>query len=316
MLKYKSYLVIFLLHLTACANLSLNMQNDIVGRTDNNFTNGFELKYSQKPEDLPKDLTAVLDYLPVPRIKTTDPKETTRYTFSLRQDIYTPNNLEETKIVKDENPYAGTLTIDIQKVMADTKKRISTKLRLGTSGYPSLAGSTQIFVHDNLTKLGKKQRHPSGWDNQVSAEPLINLDYERTWEDFRATLYGLDIVEQGTALTRLGNINTDFNLLYSWKMGYNVPYLNNETSKEFSLYSLFNLFSSIRYQNIYYDGGMFRTSPQTVDKELMLHGIEAGVAIGYDNYTVKFIYDIQTKEYKEQHDKYHSFGWITFGVTW
>lgn len=233
--------------------------------------------------------------------------------------MYTPDQLDRSDIVEDENPYAGTLTLNIQRINANKEQRNATTLRVGTSGHPSFADETQIFVHDTLTNLGKSQTHPNGWDNQIETEPLLNIDHEKSWFNYKArvTKY-TDLVSVSTVTARLGNINTDAIFTHGWKFGYNIPDFNrqNFASKSLSTYSFLDIFSTARARNIYYDGGIFRDSPHTVDKEIVVNGLDAGVAVEYNSYAIKFHYNIRTKDYKEQDTDFHAYGFLTLGTAW
>lgn len=305
-------LLVLCFFLSGCTILSINLENDVVGHTDNNYTNGFNLKTAFKPKHAPK----FLESIPVIRLSDSDPVDTTRYVIGLRQDMYTPDDLKATEVVKDENPYAGTLTIDTERIVASYTKRLSTKIRAGTSGPPSLAGKTQIFVHDTMTDLGRKQTHPAGWDNQIEAEPLLNLDFQRDEEHFRVRNYGLDFTSQSQVLLRLGNINTDIIGKIGIRIGHNLPYLNNENEEAFSVFAFSQSFSAYRLHNIYYDGGVFRESVHTIEKEPFIIGLENGIGVGYKSYNIKFLYNIQTKSYKAQADDTHAYGLLVFGTNW
>jgi len=312
----KLFLLFLLLSLSACSIISFNLGNDIAGGSDSNFSNSAEIKGSIPARNAPTFIKDSLGSIPVPRLFDSDPTETTRFNIGVRQDMYTPVDLLSKDIIENDNPYAGTLTLDSEKVLATNNLRISTKIRTGVSGDLSLAGSTQIFVHDTLTKFGRNQKQPSGWDNQIETEPLFNIDYQRSWEDGRGGVNLFEYATQGMSLLRLGNIFTDATLQYGFKVGYNLPKFDRSNSSVLSIYLFDDVFGSGRLQNIYYDGGVFRDSVHTVDKELLVYGIRSGAAIEYSQYSLKFTYQVQSRDFKQQSAEVHAFGLLALGVDW
>lgn len=308
----KKFSVVFLILLSGCINTNVSWQNDVVGGTDNNFTNGFQISHrSDKPM-----FESIDGKIPVPRILDNDPTKTAYYIFSLDQNIYTPDNLRAHEVVENQNPYAGTLTLGEEKVLLSDDQKISARIRLGSSGKYSYAGQTQMFVHDTLTDWGRPQTHPNGWDNQVDGEPLFNYDYERSKEDGRIKVLGLDLANKRTTLVRLGNIQTDLTGKYGFRFGENVPRFNSVAEKKLAVFLLSDAFAVGRARNIYYDGGIFKDSVHTVDKEYLVYGLENGVEVRYNNLTLKFLYNVQSRDYTEQANSIHSFGWLSLGSDW
>lgn len=301
--------------LQGCSNVSFNLQNDVFTGTDGNFTNGAGLNYSGSPEKFPAAMQKVFELIPVPT--DLDPNQTSsRYLIGLRQDMYTPDNIKDEEIIKNENPYAGTLTLNLKKLIMTTTSKTSTTIRVGSSGGPSLAAQTQIGVHGALSSIGRLNERPNGWDNQIATEPIVNIDHEQTWEDLRLNRGSLGFALQGTELARLGNIQTDGTLAYGARAGYNLPTLNNLLRDRLSLFVFSTPYVSARLRNIYYDGGIFTESPHTVDKEPFIGGLESGFGAQYNNYELRFIYNMRTRDYKEQEDPVRGFGFLSFGVDW
>jgi lipid A 3-O-deacylase len=303
---------LFLLLLCSCSKVSFNLENDVFGNTDNNFTNGVEIKVEADPQDIPKSID---DNFPSGRFFESDPKTVEKYVFGLRQDMYTPYSLKVKEVIPDQNPYAGSLTFDTAKISATEDVKVSTKLRVGTSGWPSLAGETQTFVHDTLTKWGRNQRHPEGWHNQISTQPLINFDWERTVEHFRIGEI-VQLTSESSTLARFGNIHTDALAKIGVKYGYNLPRLNTDSVKEFSVWAGSSSFVDLVAHNLYFDGGIFRDSIHTVDSSPVVVGLENSVGISYGNYSLAFVYNVKTKDYEDQPQASHGYGLIAFGKQW
>ena len=99
-----------------------------------------------------------------------------RVTYSLGQDIFTPEDIGERDLIKDDRPYAGWLYGGIGLTSENGKRLDTLELNLGIVGPYSLADETQ----DNWHKLIGIDR-PKGWRNQLENEPGIVLYYERKW---------------------------------------------------------------------------------------------------------------------------------------
>lgn len=308
MLRY----LILSIFLCSCAKTSFNLENDLFGNTDNNFTNAVEIKTEVDPKNVPSEVD---DALPSIRLQEKDPEKVEKYVFGVRQDMYTPYDLTIKEVIPDQNPYAGSLTFDSTKVLAREDVKVLTKLRLGTSGWPSFAGDTQTFVHDTFTKLGKKQKHPEGWHNQISTQPLINFDWERTVEHFRIG-EKIQLTSESETQARIGNIHTDALAKIGVKYGYNLPKLNTNSQESFSVYACSSSFVQFVAHNLYFDGGLFRDSVHTVDSLPVVYGLENCIGASYGNYSLKFLYNLRSKDYEDQPDPSHGFGLLQFGKSW
>lgn len=307
----KFVFILFVFFISACSTINFSIQNDVVGKTDKDFSNGTQFSYrSNKP------ITGLEDIIPIPRIQDTDPTDTISNVVTLEQNIYTPDDLKSSDIVEDENPYAGSLTLGEKVVKANATRRISSQIRIGTSGKYSLAGATQKFVHDSMTDLGRKQTHPNGWDNEIEAEPLLNLDYERSAQDFRFNKWGLDFNNERSTIIRLGNIHTAILASQGLRYGLNTPDATELNISRFNAYTFGNIFGQLQAHNLYYDGGVFRDSVHTVDSKPVIYGFDTGVQIGYKNLIIRFTYSVSSKQYDGAADNFNTTGILTFGTDW
>lgn len=288
-----------------------NISNDIVGGTDENFTNGVEFGVTLPRDNVDGVVLAVMEQLPAFRLKPDDPKYITHVKAGARQTMYTPDDLRNRGIVEDENPYGGATSIFIKRINAYDKKRLSTELEIGGSGKYSGAEQTQKFVHNDLG-MGAD---PKGWEHQIAAEPVVNLNHTREWETKRVNVWDVELVSETGVGIRLGTIHTDATLTKTHKLGYNVPSLSERT-EDFSVY-LFNHCSvQGRLHNIYYDGAVFSKDAHTVSSKPYVFGSDTGLAVEKGPYSVKFHYNIRTKDYDEQDRDFHGYGLISFGADW
>ncbi len=162
-------------------SLALTFENDLFTGSDGNYTNGLALAWTSGPvADMRPDAglrrwAETLSFLPLAG----DREREVRTTFALGQEIFTPDDLEATVPLPDDQPYAGVLFGDVGLLARTQRTSQVWRLRLGLVG-PSAGGeSVQREVHETLSA-----DMPSGWDFQLPDEPLLNLDYGVSHELF------------------------------------------------------------------------------------------------------------------------------------
>lgn len=304
--------------LSGCSGqFNFQFRNDVFGGTDQNYTNGVVLTYAIPEEEMSEDVAGAFQQIPTWSAWPISSEKTDLTLFTIRQDMFTPDDLSISEIIEDENPYAGTLTLGIRKLIADEKRKISTEIRFGTSGPPSLADKTQTWVHDTLTNLGRHNTHPEGWHNQIKAEPVFNAEHFRQWVWYENSFKRFGLSSYNKWGVRLGTIHTDTQFNHGYMFGYNVPNMSRTNVRDTAGIYLFGEgFGRFSLHNLYYDGGVFRDSPHTVDSTYFVGGIDIGAGIEYDNYSLKFHYVTSSKNYQEQEENFHSVGYLSFGVEW
>ena len=314
---HKFIALIFLILLTGCSSGSyFRIANDIVGGTDYNFTNGWELGMNLEREQSKDLLVDAGDTLMFGRIFDEDPTEVSHLNLGVRQMMYTPSDLRNPNIIEEDNPYAGTATFFFGGIATSDKRRIHTEVELGVSGAPSGAETFQKFVHNDLDKGAD----PQGWHHQLEAEPIFNINHSRAWQIHRENLFDksyLEYVHNSEAKARVGTIHLDFEISQEFKLGQNVPQFNrSNVENAWGIYLFTEPFVRAVGHNFYYDGTVFRDSPHTVESEPLVGGLDSGIGVEYGQYSVKFHYNIRTKDYKEQDSSIHKYGLLSFGVEW
>jgi hypothetical protein len=166
-------------------------ENDFFLKTDYYYTNGVAFEYLNsniKVQVLDKFLSTPFTY------------EVKNHSISVRQNMYTPEGMYESEILRNDRPYAGYLTLDYKTISRSTNKQFSSSLTIGIIGEGSLAGATQIFVHsmDHLEK-------PVGWKYQMNNAPVINLNYKHQHRIIKHDIFDLQYGISG----RLGSLYTD-----------------------------------------------------------------------------------------------------------
>ncbi len=155
---------------------SLGFDNDLFGKSDDFFTAGWSLQRhgvaatSWDELNLSKPSRWIADF--VPGISGGD-GQWLRKGIGLNQIIQTPADLKETELIVNDVPYAGVLGVANSWTALSDNRINAFQIYLGILGPASLAEQVQTFVHTDLG-MGTD---PMGWDNQLSTELIINLNY-------------------------------------------------------------------------------------------------------------------------------------------
>lgn len=311
LLKKTIPILLLINFLCACTGVaSLDWSNDIIGGTDQNFTNQVRIQHNTKADktsQFVKDL-----YEEIPAFETAqDPHEMTRVVQTLENNMYTPQDLSKTEPIPNDVPYSGTTEFKAKRMNESPQKRISTEVALGISGKASGTEALQKFVHNDLD-MGDP---PMGWDNQLKTEPTFNLNHTREWENERDCVLGMDLVSLSNTKYRVGTINTDLEFGHGYKLGYNVDNLEGN-NQDLSFY--FAVFGSLRgvVRNFHYDGNFFQQSQYHVTSSPFVAAINFAPTLNWRNYVVQFNYNIRSKDYLEQNNPTQTFGVLSIGTIW
>lgn len=144
----------------------------------------------------------------------------------IAQNIYTPEDILQTALIKDDRPYAGWLYSGLVLVRRgatdDPAWRVleSLEAQLGVIGPESLAEWSQNTVH----RLYVEDRIPKGWDNQLNTEPGLLFKYGRAWRlrdpDAGAAAW-IDLIPHAGAA--LGNVQVWAAAGATLRIGWNLP---------------------------------------------------------------------------------------------
>lgn len=139
--------------------------NVVGGITDRGYTNGTRLDYffiKQKPARF--FLNRIMPKAGDSSINTNG--------FSVMQVIITPKNILKKIPDRNDFPYSGALFATHSLHSANPRRKYSwqTVILAGVMGPPSLARETQEFSHRLVGYF-----RPVGWDYQLKADPLLNV---------------------------------------------------------------------------------------------------------------------------------------------
>ena len=186
-------------HLREAAKYRVEMNNDVLFDSDNQFSNGWSFQIHtpiadswsavEGPHENMKKIGAWLPTLSVDG-------HTYRMSLSIGQIIQTPDVITNPNLITDDVPYAGVLTVKTSWIAFNDVDFRGAELVIGVLGRPSMAEQSQNFVH-NLIDSDIAQ----GWDNQLKTEPVINFNYMRKKKFFQGEIWqGIRSMQQSMVM--------------------------------------------------------------------------------------------------------------------
>ena len=281
-------------------------ENDIFGGTDKGYTNGFRADYVT-----PKNqLTRVGEFARRNLTWLSDDAEWYE-TFSLGQNIYTPEDLTRRIPDPDDRPYAGFLYASFGMV-ADNGKRLDTiALDFGVVGRMALADDVQRAVHDLI-----QADDPRGWSSQLRNEPGVRLLFERKFRYLADLKFSLGDLQMGFAPHygfALGNVDTSAAAGFMMRIGdrlddnYGPPRVRPAVAgpgfyqyKDGLGWYLFGgLEGRAVGRNIFIEGNTFRNSA-SVEPHRLVGDANVGFALQYGNAEFSYTHVFRSPEFRGQ----------------
>lgn len=268
--------------------VTLQIENDLLFSTDEDYTNGLRLSFVQRPGKTPlaDEISSVLRR--VSPLAQDTAKSDLYYTFALGQNMYTPADIERSDLITDDRPYAGWLYLEFGVTLENARGYESIKLDLGMVGPASLADKTQRWWHRVIDSP-----RPNGWLHQLPNEPGINLYYTRghRFEPVRVTgglqadftpHWGLALGNvytygAGGLTLRLGT-NLDRDMGAPPRIQPSLPGSDHFSGDGFDMYLFAGGEVRAVARNIFLDG-TWRDHPHHVDKRELIAEIQMGVVV-------------------------------------
>jgi hypothetical protein len=154
--------------------VTLTLENDVLTGSDDAYTNGFGATWVSNDLNAYDDTSLVRrwgelwDFLPF----VGDEGYTTYASWTLGQEMHTPDDITLPDPPLSDQPYAGVLYVDSVLYARSERWTHAWNLKLGVTGDASGAASTQRNFHQ---AIGADE--PMGWRTQLPEEPVINLGY-------------------------------------------------------------------------------------------------------------------------------------------
>jgi len=236
------------------------------------------------------------------------------YGLKLRQEIYTPRDLNHDEILAGDHPYAATLSLSSEKIVNRPSEglRFTSGLCLGVLGPLALGFHAQEFIH----KITPSEP-PHGWNNQVGNDLMLNYSLAVDKEIFRDDFSQFVLHGRG----RLGTVYTDASAGFRVRMDAMPAYftrLGPEDNRAVNIY--FELGGDIRF--VGYDaslqGGMLnRTSPYTIpsqDVRRMIGVITASAVLEIKCHQLHFYQNVVSPRFSKA--SWHAWLGISYRYWW
>ncbi len=313
------YLFIFLLALNTSnaenrdweyERINFYFENDIFSNsaTDNEYSDGGRLSaVMYRPDG--RD-----EWLNIPFID--KPYSAHFISFALTQQIFTPDDLSQKELIKDDRPYAGWLYLEMGLHQSTATDLDSLSVQLGVVGPASGMEQLQKYIHE---QIGSDR--PEGWDHQLGNEVGLQLNYQHKWRYVPRKVWGLDSSLIPFVGGEFGNISIKANAGATYRIGWNVPEDFGSTSideggengipirtgclcpssKPWSLNLGLSAGASFVARDIFLDGNTFSDS-HSVDKHYLKGYGSIGISARYENYSIDYIQTYHTRQFHNNKD--------------
>lgn len=292
--------------------LSIQVENDLFGNgTDRYYTHGTRLSYLSS-EEVPAWLYHGARYVPL-----FSRTGTLRTSYAVGQSIFTPEEITERELIKDDRPYAGWLYAGfglisdhrVRDGAFQSNRLDSLELNIGLIGPESFAEDSQTTVHK---WIGSPR--PEGWSHQLRNEPGLMLVYDRQWQaQYLGGLWGLDIDLSPHIGGALGNVMTYLSTGATLRIGrdlpsdYGPPLIRPSLpgsgffrpQQEFGWYLFAGVDGRLVLYNVFLDGNTF-TDSHSVDREPWVGDLQVGLVLTWKDVRVSFTNIFRTNEFEGQ----------------
>ena len=315
--------------------LNLYVENDLFSETDQDYTSGIQLSW------VSPDISDYVESEELPAWVRRLNRNPTFFhqsheglkrnvTMTIGQQIYTPQDLNETNLIEDDRPYAAWLFLGLGFQTRSEDQLDTLEVQLGIVGPGAYGQEAQDFIHD-LRGFEKFK----GWDNQLRNEPGIvaTWEHKRKWKRINPeTRFGYDAITH-TGLS-LGNVSTHLNAGVEVRIGWALPDDfgtsairpggQNSTpdstwdprfagEEKWGLHAFASFDIRLVGRDIFLDGNSFKNS-HSVTKESFVADAALGIAYIFGGGRLSYAQIFRTKEFSGQGSP-HSYGSVSFSYT-
>ena len=277
------------------ASLTLTEENDS-SLSDRNYTQGAKIQFLSTDHTDRGCFTSVMPSLgyAAPRWK---------WGFDLGHQIFTPEDLSEHKLIRDDRPYAGWLyggLIFQQRGTnaSGTPVMETFHLRGGVVGPDSQADHAQVSWHRTFGF-----DNPNGWRNQLKNEVGGQILYDRRYRYALGDVWSVQFFPEGGV--ELGNVRIDAHAGGVLRAGYNIP---NEfglgrsgPGADFGCYLFAGVTGYAVALDIFLDGNNFRDS-HSVDKHELVGEGRVGIAFTTRHVELSVTHVRRSHEFETQNE--------------
>lgn len=265
--------------------ISLQLSNDLVDKTDYYYTSGLGLTVNHP----------ILHKNPFNKLIPSLPKANDKvFGIGIKQDIFTPIEVDTLAYLTNDRPFVATLMLYMQKTSFQPKRklRLYSGLGLGFIGNIALGEQAQNGFH-NLINNNVYE----GWYNQLDNKLLLNYEFQLQ--------KGLHLNKNnefiGTAEAMVGNLRTNIGFGYLWRVGKLSPYFESYTYSKGNQKFYFSLFLDVKFKLILFDATLIQSKdainkPNYSLNNFLFHS-RAGITVMYQRFSVLFIQNFLSPEF-------------------
>jgi len=215
-IKYFLVLTLFLTQLDLLADTwnftraDFTFENDADVRTDRAYTQGAKLYALMHREDVNDS------WLQIPFMSNYQREHF--ISFTLAQQMFTPDELNTSEALPGQQPYAGWLYLQTALHQTSDKHLDTLSLKLGIVGQHAYMEQVQGFIH---WLIGSPD--PEGWGNQLGSKLGIQLDYLHKWRYILNDFWGMESDLIPYVSGELGNVAIEGSGGGQMRIGYNIP---------------------------------------------------------------------------------------------
>ncbi|TVQ52755.1 MAG: lipid A deacylase LpxR family protein [Rhodobacteraceae bacterium] len=295
--------------------LTLQIENDVFAGIDEQYTNGTYLSYALPRNELPgwarwtrRQLLGVVE------------ADDWQVVYGVGQSMFTPSDITIPDPPQDERPYAGFL-FGSAYLSADTGRRLDTVgVDVGVTGPPSLAETTQKFIHNDLG-IGDT---PRGWGTQLETEVAFRVVYEQKRKygtQLGPGFWGLEVDAIPHVAVALGTVDTSLSGALTVRAGrgldidYGMPRVRRSVApmarENTTGRTRWNVFAGaggrLVGRDLFLDGNTFRDS-RSVDKEPFVADANLGATVDFGPVIVSYMHVFRSPDFETLDD------WSQFGA--
>ncbi len=301
--------------------ITLQTENDLVGRTDRNYTAGLRLGITL-PDGVMPDIVRDAGHALLG-----DGRQ--RISLDLSQTLFTPKNTQLAVPNPNDRPYAGVLTGQLNLVQDTRHARTILGLGLGVLGPMAQGEQLQNGFHDLIREPTAK-----GWDHQIQNMPVIQIAGAHIWRfplleetltqeilpgvemDILPSIAGAvgswrDYAQVGMQLRVGQGLESDFG---TSRISPGLTGADAYTpTREFVWYGFVGADGQAVAWDATLDGNPYQSGPH-VPREPFVGEMELGFTVIYSGIRFSYTHVLQTQEFRGQRGGLFQFGSFTIAA--
>lgn len=265
------------------SRLILEVENDMLFTTDNYYTAGLALSYTNKTfKKTPAQLI----------LNSKNEKHLTFNGFGLEHRMFTPFSIADPSVIENDRPYSAYLLATNFAVLINVQKKLklSNEIGVGIMG-PAVKGKeVQTFVHEVIGSV-----LPVGWENQLGNSFLVDYQF-RVEKGFFNNWISNHFVP--FVASRVGTLMGELQIGLISKIGNKNNFLANTSIPSTRKKSLiWEWVFEANLKGVFYDatleGGLFNKDESVIlDKQEIIsqqYQLRMGVNLYYKNLSFRYM---------------------------